>query len=188
MTFKPGFLLLLAIMVFSIPAVGQKILALENPTKFKRIVFRQGDYIRFATSDSQAKFSGRIESINDSVIVIVKVVKIENEGDATNNVFRDFVLIRDITKVFDQDRNWWDVFRNMYSGTAVIGGGALVLVAIVNSVIEDVPPDPNSIILASSISASGLLLRYLGRNHYKIGKRWQLRAMEPFDPAGQSTE
>lgn len=170
------------LMIFSLtiaPIQAQKVLSLENPAKFKRILFQPGDYIRFGTDDTQAKFSGLIESVDDSVVVIVKTVKIENEGDATTNVFRDYVPIREITKVYEMDRNWWFFFRNMYSGTAIIGGGALILGTIINSIILDTPPDPNSIILASSVSASGLLVRYLGRNKYKIGKKWQLRAMDP---------
>lgn len=160
-------------------AQAQKVLSLENPVKFKRILFQPGDYIRFGTDDSQAKFSGMIEAVDDSTVVIVKTVKIENKGDATTNVFRDYVPISQITSVYEKDRNWWYFFRNMYAGTAIIGGGGLLLGTIINSIILDTPPDPSSIILASAVSASGLLIRYLGRNKYTIGKRWQLRALDP---------
>ncbi len=179
MALRTGFFLLLLSILCSFQAYSQKVLALENPARFKRIIFKPGDYIRFGTDDSQARFSGTIESIDDSVVVIVKVVTVENEGDATNNVFRDYVPIREITKVYNPDQGWWYYFRNMYSGTAMIGGGVLILGSIFNSWVLDSPPDPSSIILASSIYASGLIVRYLGRNKYKIGKRWKLRAMEP---------
>lgn len=171
---------LLALLFFAPQVEAQKVLALENPRKFKRFIFEPGDYIRFGTSDSQAKFSGIIESVDESFVVIIKTVKIENEGDATNNVFRDYVPISEITKVFNVEQTGWRIFQNIYSGSAIVGGGALILIGVVNAIINNSPPDPNSLILAGSISASGLLVKLLGRNKYKIGKGgWGLRAMDP---------
>ena len=172
-------LFLLLVLALPVSLFSQKVLSLENPGRFKRIFFQPGDVIRFGTEDSQGKFSGVIESVSDSVIVIVKVVQIENEGDATNNVFRDYVPLREITVVYNTRGNWWSTFRNMYAGAALVGGGALIGIGVVNSIIENQAPDPGSMILAGSISASGLLMRSLGRNKYRIGKSWQLRAMDP---------
>ncbi len=172
-------LLFLLLSALPAPLLSQKVLSLENPGRFKRIFFQPGDVIRFGTEDSQGKFSGVIEAVSDSVVVIVKVVKIENEGDATNNVFRDYVPIREITVVYNTRGNWWSAFRNMYAGAALVGGGALIGIGVVNSILENQPPDPGSLILAGSISASGLLMRSIGRNKYRIGKAWQLRAMDP---------
>ncbi len=179
MSLRPCLLFLLLLLCLLPEGFTQKILALENPKKFKRIIFQVGDPIRFGTDDSQARFSGMIESVDDSVVVIVKAVKVENEGDGTNNLFRDYVPIREITVVYNLDRDWWYFFRNAYSGTALIGGGALVAISVINALIENQNPDPASIIIASGISASGLLARTLGRNKYKLGKQWRLRAMEP---------
>ncbi|MDP5171048.1 MAG: hypothetical protein NWR72_12450 [Bacteroidia bacterium] len=179
MPYRSGLLFLLAVFFLLPHTFSQKILALENPKKFKRIAYQPGDWIRFGTGDGNAKYSGMIEAVDDSVIVIVKTVKIENEGDATNNVFRDYVPIQEITTVYNTDRNWLYFFRNAYSGGAIVGGGALLTIGIVNAVINNQSPEPSSVIIASAISASGLLVRYLGRNKYKIGKTWKLRPMEP---------
>lgn len=160
-------------------ALAQKVLVLENPSRYKRIVFRPGDEIRFGTLDGNARYNGRIESVDDSVVVIVKVVRVENEGDATNNVFRDYVPIREIDVVYNGNRNWWYYFRNAYAGTAMIGGGILLGGITLNGILENQRPEPFALIFSASLSASGLLLRYAGRNKYRIGNRWQLRAMEP---------
>ncbi|MEL7529744.1 MAG: hypothetical protein AAFN10_00475 [Bacteroidota bacterium] len=155
-----------------------KVLTLENAKRFKRIVFRPGDYIRFQTHDGRAQYNGQIESINDSSIVILKVVKMTNEGDATNNVFRDYVPIREIDMVYNPHKTVWQTFKNWYSGSAMISGGGLILITALNAWTSDLPPDPNSVLIATGILTSGFIVRYIGRDKYKLGDKWQLKTME----------
>jgi len=155
-----------------------KVLTLENAKRFKRIVFRPGDFIRFQTRDGRAQYNGQIESINDSSIVILKVIKMANEGDATNNVLRDYVPIREIGIVYNPYKTGWKTFKNMYSGSAMIGGGGLIIITALNAWLSDLTPDPSSILIATGILTSGFLIRYIGRDKYKLGDKWQLKTME----------
>jgi hypothetical protein len=170
-------LLLLLLTGYSLPA--QKVLAVENVHRLKRITFQPGDFIRFQTRDSKARFNGVIETVTDSNLVIVRAVKMENEGDATNTVFRDYVPLREIEMVYDPAKTYWKYFKNMYSGMAMIGGGMLITFTAVNSIAGDQVPDPTSVIIATGILTSGFIIRYIGRDKYRVGKRWTLRAMEP---------
>ncbi|MEM8891145.1 MAG: hypothetical protein AAGD28_24420 [Bacteroidota bacterium] len=171
-------ILLLSLFLCSSQLSAQKVLALENAKKFKRLFFKQGDFIRIEANDSQARYSGYIESVNDSSVVLVKIVKMENEGDATNNVFRDYVPLSEIKAIYNGEKTYWHYFRNMYSGTAMVGGGVLILITSANTLLENQEPDASSILIATGILISGLAIRYIGRDKYKIGKRWKLRAMD----------
>ncbi|MFK7924506.1 MAG: hypothetical protein AB8H47_21295 [Bacteroidia bacterium] len=177
-------LLLLISLGLSTSSSGQslrapvKVLTLENVKRYKRVVFRPGDYIRFQTHDGRAQYNGQIESINDSSIVILKVIKLANEGDATNNVLRDYVPIREIDMVYNPNKTGWKTFKNMYSGSAMIGGGGLIVITALNALTSDLPPDPSSVLIATGILTSGFLVRYIGRDKYKLGDKWQLKTME----------
>lgn len=180
------FLVLLLLLVLSTPGLlrGQnlqapiKVLAVENVKRFKRVVFRPGDFIRFQTHDGKAQYNGQIESVNDSSIVILKVIQMSNEGDATNNVLRDYVPIKEIGVVYNPAKSSWKTFRNMYSGSAMVGGGGLILITALNAWTSDLPPDPDSILIATGILTSGFIIRYIGRDKYKLGDNWQLKTME----------
>lgn len=160
-------------------ACGQKYLSLENPKKFKRIIFQPGDYIRFQTRDGNARYHGTIEAVYDSVVVLVKTIKMANSGDATNNVFRDYVPLHEIQAVYNGKKSYGRYFRNMYAAAATIGGGALIGITSLNTLLERGKPDQTSLIIASGLLTSGLIVRYLGRNKWKIGNQWQLHAREP---------
>lgn len=171
-------ILIVSLLFSGSQAYSQKVLALENAKKYKRLIFNAGDFIRIEGRDSQARYSGYIESVNDSSVVLVKVVKMENEGDATNNVFRDYVPIEEIQAIYNGEKNYWQYFRNMYSGTAMVGGGVLILITAANTLLEDQEPDGNSILIATGILVSGFAVKYIGRDKYKVGKKWRIRAMD----------
>ncbi|MEM6346283.1 MAG: hypothetical protein AAF927_20510 [Bacteroidota bacterium] len=177
-------LFLLISIGLSLSSTGQsllkpvKVLTLENVKRYKRIVFRPGDFIRFQTKDGKAQYNGQIESINDSSIVLLKIVKMANEGDATNNVLRDYVPIREIDMVYNPYKTAWKTFKNMYSGSAMIGGGGLIIITALNAWTSDLPPDPSSVLIATGILTSGFIVRYIGRDKYKLGEKWQLKTME----------
>lgn len=171
-------ILIVSLLFSGSQAYSQKVLSLENAKKFKRMIFSPGDFIRIEGNDSQARYSGYIESVNDSTVVLVKVVKIENEGDATNNVFRDYVPLKEIKAIYNGEKTYWQYFRNMYSGTAMVGGGILILITSANTLLENQEPDGSSILIATGILISGFIVRYIGRDKYKLGKKWQLKAMD----------
>ncbi len=172
-------LLLVISLLFMTSVPAQKVLAIENVYRMKRIIFQPGEFIRFQTHDGNSRYNGVIESVNDSMMVIVRSVKMENEGDATNNLFRDYVPLREISVVYDPTQNYWKYFKNMYSGLAMIGGGMLLTFTAINSWTQDRAPDPGSVVIATSIMTSGFIVKYIGRDKFRIGKKWQIRSMEP---------
>ncbi|MEZ4777442.1 MAG: hypothetical protein R3D00_29975 [Bacteroidia bacterium] len=160
---------------------SQKILALENVNKLKRIKYFPGDYIRFQGRDGDAKYYGIIESVDDSMLVLIKTVKYANSGDETNTTYKDYVPIREIGVVYNTEKTYWQYFKNMYSATAMVSGGVLIGGTSINTLLENDMPDPQSLLIATGILFSGLIVRYIGRDKYKVGgdRRWQVRAMEP---------
>ncbi|MEZ4827236.1 MAG: hypothetical protein R3C61_13310 [Bacteroidia bacterium] len=159
----------------------QKILAVENVNKLKRIKYFPGDYIRFQGKDGDAKYYGIIESVDDSMVVLIKSVKFANAGDETNTLYRDYVPLSEIGTVYNTEKTYWRYFKNMYSATAMISGGVLIGGTSLNTLLENDTPDPQSIMIATGILFSGLIVRYIGRDKYKVGgnHKWQVRAMEP---------
>ncbi|RMG26242.1 MAG: hypothetical protein D6730_09450, partial [Bacteroidetes bacterium] len=113
-------------------AVGQKYLALENTRQFYRIVFQTGDHISFRTHDSKAEFGGVIQSVDDSMLVIVIVVRLEEGGETTNIKYEDSVPLREIKSVRYQRGGYWQFFRNLYGGGTVVGGAALLGITGIN--------------------------------------------------------
>jgi hypothetical protein len=161
---------------------GQKVLSLENATRFKRIIFEPGDYIRFQGQDGQAKYSGVIESIDESFVVLVKAVVIDDhQADKTAQLYRDYVPVAEIRAVINSRPSPWRTFRNGYYATAILAGGVFIGGTTLNTMIEGSSPDPTTLVVASSLLTSGLLVRYLGRDKYKLGKRWELVVRDPLD-------
>ncbi len=169
-----GFLLLL---LLSLPALGQRQLALENAKRFKRIVFYPGDAIRFQVVDSKDRVNGIIEAITDSSIIIVKTVTLSYVNGNSISTYRDQIPLRMIRAIYPPDQTAWYQFRNMFYAGTIIGGSGLITVSIANSLIESQVPDFNSLAIVAGIMTTGLAVRYIGRNRYKIGKKWKLKAM-----------
>ncbi len=176
-----GKLLLLSMLLFcSVTfSYSQKALALENPYRAKRIFFYPGDYLVFKTQDGNAKYEGHIEAVWDSVIVLVKIIQMSNEGDATNNVIRDYVPISEIKYLYGgQSRSYWQYFRKMVGATGTIAGAYLLGTATFNHYYLDAPMDETSVIIASTLLGTGILFNLIGKDRRKLGKRWRLRSME----------
>lgn len=168
--------LLLATLVGA--AQPQKVLAMENPWRTKRIFFFPGDYLVFRTHDGKAKYEGYIESVTDSMIVLVKIVQMGNDGDATNNVFRDYVPIREIDYVYGESKSYWRFFRKMVAGTGTLSGGYLLGATGFNHLYLDVPIDEEGVLIAAALMGTGILFNFLGKDRRKMGGRWRLRAMD----------
>jgi len=160
---------------------GQKVLSLENAARFKRIIFAPGDYIRFQGQDGQAKYSGMIEEIDESFVVLVKSIVIGDQTDKTAQLYRDYVPIEEIRAVINSRPSAWRTFRNGYYATAILAGGMFIGGTTLNTMIEGSTPDPTTLVVASGFLTSGLLVRYLGRDKYKLGKRWELVVRDPLD-------
>lgn len=171
-------LLLGCLLMAGLMARAQKVLVLENPVKFKRFFFFPGDFIRFQGKDGYSRFSGRIEAVDDSMLVLIKAVSLEDEAGEDHRVYRDYVPLHEIGAVYPPKRTTWSYVKNIYSGSAMIGGGGLIGLTAVNALIYESPPDINGLIVAGGILVSGFIMRYIGRDKYKIGPKWQIRTME----------
>lgn len=171
-------LFLLLCLFSSTPARCQRQLSLENTKKFKRITYYPGDLIRFQTVENKDRINGIIEAITDSTIIIVKTLTIPyKDGSSSVSTFRDHIPLRMIHAVYPQDQSTWYQFRNIFYAGTIIGGTGLIGVSIANSLIENQVPDFNSLTIVAGIMTAGLAVRYLGRNKYKIGKKWKLKPM-----------
>lgn len=170
---------LLVLILGTIPLMSQqKVLSLENPTKYKRYIFAPGEYIRFQTHDSNAKYDGIIESLDDSVIVLVKQFRL-NKDDRHPRIFRDYVPLKEIKAVYLNEPSFWRRLRYGFYRTTLVGGSVVISGTVVNTLTGGGAPDPLFLILSSSILTSGLIVRYLGRDKFKLGKKWFLKAKEP---------
>lgn len=173
-------LLLSALLLCSVKfSYSQKALALENPYRAKRVFFYPGDYLVFKTQDGNAKYEGHIEAVLDSVIVLVKIIQMSNEGDATNNVIRDYVPISEIKYLYGSaSKSYWQYFRRMVGVTGTIAGAYLLGTATFNHYYLDAPVDENAVIFASALMGTGIIFNLIGKDRRKLGKRWRLRSME----------
>ena len=161
------------------------VLSLEHSGKFKRVIFEPGQFIRIKTYDSDAKLSGRLHAVFDSSLLIVSSYKMGNEGDTTTQVFRDVISLDRIERIYVNTGSYWEFFRPMYAGTATVGGLILLAGGFVNHYTDSnrTPLDPTAMSIAAGITVSGLLVGLLGGKRYKkLGKKWNIRAIEAFNP------
>lgn len=169
--------LLMLLLGLYLPVNGQNAIALENSKRAKRIIFYPGDLIRFKTTYSDQDFHGIIEGLNDSTLILVNLASADRDRtDQSHPYTRNFVPLADIKIVFPPYKTGWDKFRNLYYGSTMAGGSLTVTGSVIHSFIENQVPDLEGLAIVSGLMTSGLLLKYLGRNKYKVGKRWKLRA------------
>ena len=122
-----------------------------------------------------------IEEIDESFVVLVKSIVIDDQTDKTAQLYRDYVPIHEIRAVINSRPSPWRTFRNGYYATAILAGGMFIGGTTLNTMIEGSAPDPTTLVVASGFLTSGLLVRYLGRDKYKLGKRWELVVRDPLD-------
>lgn len=166
------------------------ILSLEHSGKFKRVIFEPGRFMRMKTYDSDAKISGRLHAVFDSSLMIVTSYKMANEGDTTTQVFKDVIPFDRIERVYVNTGSYWEFFRPMYAGTATVGGLVLLAGGFVNHYTDSnrTPLDPGAMSIAAGITVSGLMVGLLGGKRYKkLGKKWNIKAIEAFDPSKEKS-
>lgn len=173
------YLILLLMLSWNGALWGQKVLSLENPNRYKRYIFSPGDYIRFQTADANSIFSGYIEAVDDSIIVLVKQIKVDDQANANKRIFRDYVPICEISAVYRAKPSFWGRLRQGYYKSSMIGGSVLIVGTSVNTLAGGGPPDPSFLILSTSILTSGLLVGLFGKDRLKLGKKWVLKPIEP---------
>ncbi len=158
---------------------AQKVLAFENANRFKRVIYHPGSVIRFQLHDSKAVFSGRIESVNDSQIVILKSMMMENEGDASQRVFREYVSLDKIRYVYKRPSGTYgEFFMGMASGGLMAGGLMYVILLPIDAWLAGQKPDPTNLAIGVGMLATGGLMAALRKKKQKVGEKWVLKTME----------
>lgn len=176
-------LLFLLLGLPALQSVGQKVLALENVDRFKRVVYVPGDIIRFQMEDSKTVYVGRIESVNDSQMVILKSLVMENDRDASNRVFREYVELDKIRSVYKRPKGTYgEFFYGMLSGGLISGGLMYVVLLPIDALLGQSRLSPTNMTIGASMLATGGLLAILRKKKHKVGGKWVLKPMTPITP------
>ena len=164
---------LIAFLMIADGIYAQKHLVLSHNRKGEHRIFRSGDLIRLQTTDKQ-RYVGNIELVNDSVLIISQLISYKAIDKVVNNKFREIIPIKNIALVFKESDKLWDATRyGLYAGT-VLAGSAIIGVSVANSLILGAAPPVGILIVISGVLFSGLMFKYLGRDQYKIGRKWKI--------------
>jgi hypothetical protein len=118
----------------------------------------------------------------DSTVVLAMATEFEDDQGAASETFRDYVPLREIRLVYRRPTgSYGEYFRRMYANTAMVSGTSLIGGTLVNSLVYERSPHLNSLFIAGSILASGLLVQALSRDKYRLDRHWRLRAMSGFN-------
>jgi hypothetical protein len=162
---------------------AQNVLAFENVNRFKRIIYVPGDMIRFQLDDSKTVFSGRIESVNDSQVVILKSLVMENAGDVSTRVFREYVSIDRIRFVYKRSTgSYGEFFYGMLSGGLISGGLMYVVLLPIDAFFGQSRLSPTNMSIGASMLAAGGLMALLRKKKQRVGDKWVLKPMTPITP------
>ena len=171
------------ICLMSTAIFAQKNLALENFNKFQRIIYQPGDAIRFQVYGDKTKYKGRIESVNDSMMVIVKSIMTENEGDASNRVHRDYILIRDIRSVYKRPSDsYGEFFYGMMAGGLTGAGVMFVVIGPIDAAVGGASAINTNFFIGAGMLVTGLLLNVFKKRKHRIGRKWLAKPMNPILP------
>jgi len=176
-------LLLLVLLFLSVPIPylwSQRVLSLENKKKFKRIVFKKGDFIRFRTLGEKIDYNGSIEEIGDSTFLVVKHIHIPGENEESRRTIREIVRIEDVSLIYYAPETYWRALRRGYYRSTLVAGGIIIGGNSLRTLLTGETPSRSEILLATGILTSGLIVKMLGKDVYKIGKKWELRSIKDF--------
>ena len=165
-------LLLVALLWGQLGILAQPLLLLEHHKNDRQLAFYVGDYIRVQLQSDRSRHGGFIEAVIDSVIVLQKAVAFQMQGAFTENIYREVIQIKDIRLLYKTHETIWDTYRGTFYATAMMGGSALISITAVNTLIHGVAPPFGTFMLIGSLLVTGFIIKYAGRDHYKIGKRW----------------
>ncbi|MCI4666827.1 MAG: hypothetical protein MRZ79_01605 [Bacteroidia bacterium] len=175
--------LFVAVLMFKLLAPNLKaqyVLSLENTRKFKRITFQEGDFMRFRVYGDKRDYNGNIQSISDSVLVIVKNVHVPGENEEVIRTTKELIRISDISMVYYAPKTYGRSLRTGYYRSTLVTGGIFIATTSVRTLATGETPSRQEILMATGILSTGLLARFMGKDVYKIGRKWQLKSMNGF--------
>jgi hypothetical protein len=166
------------------PLFSQQNLALENVSRLQRIVYMPGDYIRFQIQGENTVFEGRLESVNDSQLVIQKALQMENEGDASQRIFREYIKLHDVRFVYKRGAgSSGAVLRDVFAGGLVAGGLMYTVFLPLDAFTGQQQLNTTNFSIGLGMLAGGGLLKLFKKNKYRVGNKWRLKPMGPLLPA-----
>lgn len=175
------FYVVVLLCLFVLPRLkAQKVLSLENMQKFKRITFQPGDFIRFRMHGEKRDYNGNIQSVSDSIVVIVKNVHVPGENEEVVRTTKELIRIADISMIYYAPKTYARSLRTAYYRSTLVTGGILIATTSTRTLATGETPSRQEILMATGILTTGLLARFLGKDVYKIGKHWQLKSMNGF--------
>lgn len=176
---------LFIVICLTIPSsYGQKVLAFENIDRFTRVIYVPGDVIRFQIEDSRTVFTGRIASVNDSQIVILKSLIMENEGDASNRVFREYVALDKIRSVYKRPTgSYGEYFYGAVSGGLMAGGLMYVVLLPIDALTGQSQLSPTNMAIGASMLTVGSIMAVFRKKKQRVNDKWVLKPMTAITPA-----
>ena len=140
---------------------SQNILLLERSAKYKNFKFYEGNqiHVKIKTDSSDLHVRGIINAIYDSSIIVN---------------YNNIIMIKDIKMVY-RPRLW----AKLLSISALIAGtGYLALDAFNRAINHQYPVlDQQTVITSGIIIGAGLILIPFRERWYKIGEKWELKAL-----------
>lgn len=175
--------LFLTLSMMTPKSYGQKVLAFENVNRFKRVIYVPGDIIRFQMEDDKSVFTGRVESVNDSQMVILKSMLLENNRDASNRVFREYVTLDKIRFIYKRPSGTYgEFFYGMMSGGLISGGLMYVVLLPIDALFGQSRLSPTNMAIGAGMLATGGLLAIFRKKKQRVGNKWVLKPMVPITP------
>ncbi|RMG26243.1 MAG: hypothetical protein D6730_09455 [Bacteroidetes bacterium] len=157
---------------------AQSCLVLSHQRKALQHFYYPGDAIRVQLKSDKSRHYGFIEAVTDSVLILQKTIVFPRPGEPLEDTYREWVPLHDIRLIYKDPMNTWDVCRQFFYAGTIMGGSALIGVVVINTLVFGVTPPIGAFIVVSGLLVSGIIVKYAGRDHYKIGKRWQLAVRE----------
>lgn len=154
---------------------GQSALAVEHPGRLRRVTYHPGETLRFRGSDPYQRYHGQIEAVHDTTLVLSRRVQLPGDAFSSSALVHDYIPLRDILIVYNDRPTAWRSFRYTYYASTLAGGSSILLAGSLNTLLLAEPPRMSQMAAAASILISGLIVRHLGRDRYRIGRGWQLR-------------
>lgn len=167
--------LILAITLgLSLHVVSQPALIISHVKKDREVTYNIGDHIRLQLLSEKLNKGGYIEAVTDSFIVLTRTLVFEHNGSRTENQYRENIPIHDIRRIYKEKDNAWAVCRRFYYMGSVVIGSALISMTILNTFINFIPPPFGAFIFVAGVLVSGIIIKYAGMDHYRIGKKWEI--------------
>lgn len=155
------FLFLFMLLSPAIQMQAQKIMLLEETTRFKRIRFYEGDKFAFRVDNEKYSISGHIDLIlDDAIVVDDELYRYENITMVLN--FKKYAVLRALSK------------------SALIALPPMLVYTLLHHGIngEGVLLDRNSLQVMGVFAAIGVGLMPFKARKYPLGKKWQLRTID----------